>query len=97
MKLYKTKEFARLARKNDVSDEDLKEAVHRAEEGLVDANLGANFAKVLAALDDAAFAKAIEKRNWKEVKYEHSEEDVPERRASVASPGSRGSPRRWRD
>jgi hypothetical protein len=150
MKLYKTKEFARLARKNSVSDEDLKEAVHRAEEGLVDANLGANlikqrvarkgegrsggfrtiiflkegdravflhmfekssqanltkleeetyrdFAKVLAALDDAAFTKAVEKGNWKEIKYEHSEEDVPERRASVASPGSRGSPRRRRD
>jgi hypothetical protein len=45
MKLYKTKEFARLARKGNVRDEDLRRAVLRAESGLIDANLGAHLIK----------------------------------------------------
>jgi hypothetical protein len=135
-----------LARKSGVSDEELKEAVRRAEEGLIDATIGAHlikqrvaregggrsgghrtiiflkegdravflhmfeksqqanltkleeeayreFAKVLAALDDAAFTAAVEKRNWKEIEYEHQKEGVSKRRASVSSSGSRGSSR----
>ena len=45
MKLFLTKEFARLARKNDVGEADLKEAVRRAENGLVDAEIGASLIK----------------------------------------------------
>jgi hypothetical protein len=150
VRLFLTKEFARLARKNSVSDGDLKEAVQRAEGGLVDATIGAHlikqrvarkgkgrsggyrtiiflkegdravflhmfeksqqanltkleeeayreFAKVLAALDDEAFVAAAEKRNWKEIEYEHQKEVVPERRASVSSSGRRGSSRGRRD
>jgi hypothetical protein len=146
MRLFATKEFARQARKNRVRDEDLKEAVQRAEEGLVDATIGAHlikqrvaregkgrsggyrtiiflkegdravflhmfeksqqanltaleeeayrdFAKVLAVLDDEAFAAAAEKRNWKEIEYEHQEEGLSKRSASVSSSGSRGSSR----
>lgn len=37
---YLSKEFARLARRNGLEDEDLREAVDRAERGLVDADLG---------------------------------------------------------
>jgi hypothetical protein len=150
MKLFATKEFVRLARKNHVTDDDLKEAVRRAEFGLVDAQIGAHlikqriakggmgrsggyrtilflkegnravflhmfeksrqanltkleeeayreFAKVLATLDDEAFTAAAEKRNWKEIEYEHQEEGVSKRRASVSSSGSRGSPRSRRN
>jgi hypothetical protein len=145
MRLYQTKEFARLARKNRVSDEDLREAVRRAEEGLIDALIGAHlikqrvaregsgrsggyrtiifikegdravflymfeksqqanlskleeeayrdFAKVLAGLDDVAFARLIEQRNWKEIEYEH-QKAVSKRPASGASSGGRGSSR----
>jgi hypothetical protein len=146
VRLFLTKEFARLARKNSVSDGDLQEAVQRAEEGLVDATIGAHlikqrvarkgkgrsggyrtiiflkemdravflhmfeksqqanltkieeeayrdFAKVLAALDEAAFAAAAEKRNWKEIEYDNQKEGVSKRRASVSSSGSSGSSR----
>lgn len=145
MKIFKTKEFARLARKNRVSDEDLREAVRRAEEGLIDAVIGAHlikqrvaregggrsggyrtiifikekdravflymfeksqqanltkleeeayrdFAKVLAGIDNEAFTNLVEQRNWKEIEYGH-EKAVPERSASRASSGSRGSSR----
>ena len=40
MKIFKTKEFARFSRREDVDDERLCEAVDRAEGGLVDADLG---------------------------------------------------------
>lgn len=40
MKVFKTKEFARFSRREDVDDERLCEAVDRAEGGLVDADLG---------------------------------------------------------
>jgi hypothetical protein len=146
MRLFKTKEFARLARKYRVRDKDLREAVERAEAGLVDATIGANlikqrvaregggrsggyrtivflkegdkavflhifeksqqanlskleaeayrdFARVLAALDDAAFAAAVERGNWKEIEHDHQEEGVSERRSPVTSSGSRGSSR----
>jgi hypothetical protein len=41
MLIYTTKDFARLARRMGVSDEDLKEAVRRTEAGLIDGPLGA--------------------------------------------------------
>jgi hypothetical protein len=40
MKVYKTKEFTRLARKGGLSDPVLCQAVARAERGLVDAQIG---------------------------------------------------------
>jgi hypothetical protein len=40
MNAYKTKEFARLARKAGLSDRALCQAVARAERGLIDAKLG---------------------------------------------------------
>jgi hypothetical protein len=40
MKVYKTKEFARLARKAGVSGRSLREAIVRAENGLIDATIG---------------------------------------------------------
>ena len=40
MRVYKTKEFARLARKAGLVDASLREAIARAERGLVDAALG---------------------------------------------------------
>lgn len=45
MRIFKTKEFARLARKHDVSDADLIGAVRRAEKGLIDAEIGAHLIK----------------------------------------------------
>ena len=40
MKIYKTKEFARLARKAGVDDLNLCDAIDRADNGLVDASIG---------------------------------------------------------
>ncbi len=40
MRVFKTKRFARLARKESIADERLCEAVWRAENGLLDAHLG---------------------------------------------------------
>jgi hypothetical protein len=45
MKIYLTKEFARLARKYGVGHANLIEAVQRAEDGLIDADLGAHLIK----------------------------------------------------
>ena len=45
MKVFKTKEFARFSRREDVDDERLCEAVDRAEGGLVDADLGGGLIK----------------------------------------------------
>lgn len=45
MLVYKTKEFGRFARKAKVSDEKLCEAVGRADDGLVDADLGGGLIK----------------------------------------------------
>ena len=45
MRVFKTKEFARYARREDVDDERLCEAVDRAELGLVDADLGGGLIK----------------------------------------------------
>jgi len=45
MRIYKTKPFARFADRENVEDSALCDAVHRAEEGLVDADLGGGVIK----------------------------------------------------
>jgi hypothetical protein len=45
VRIYKLKAFARFQRKERMSDASLVEAIHRAEEGLVDADLGAGLIK----------------------------------------------------
>ena len=45
MRVFKTKEFARFARSERITDERLAEAADRAERGLVDANLGGGLIK----------------------------------------------------
>ncbi len=40
MRVFKTKEFARFARKARIDDAALRDAIDRAERGLVDADLG---------------------------------------------------------
>lgn len=44
-RVFKTKPFARFSRKNRISDEDLCGAVHSANRGLIDADLGAGVIK----------------------------------------------------
>src|SRR5712692_6379194 len=45
MRLFKTREFARLIRKTDITDRALSVAVERAGKGLVDAELGSGLIK----------------------------------------------------
>lgn len=45
MRVFKNKAFARFARKSDIEDPDLWEAVDRAQRGLVDADLGGGVIK----------------------------------------------------
>jgi len=45
MRLFKTREFARLIRKTDITDRALSVAVERAGKGLVDAELGGGLIK----------------------------------------------------
>lgn len=45
MRVFKTKAFVRIARKEGISDETLREAVRRAQSGLVDADLGGGVIK----------------------------------------------------
>lgn len=45
MGIFKTKAFNKFALKNKISDGDLCEAIARAENGLIDAELGANIIK----------------------------------------------------
>jgi len=45
MRVFKTKPFQRFARKERIADEDLCEAVRRADEGAVDADLGGGVLK----------------------------------------------------
>lgn len=45
MRIFKTKWFARFARRERIGDERLIEAIERAERGLVDANLGGHVLK----------------------------------------------------
>jgi hypothetical protein len=45
MRVFKTREFARLIRKTDITDRALSKAVERAGKGLVDAELGSGLIK----------------------------------------------------
>jgi hypothetical protein len=45
VRVFKTKDFARFARKQGIRDTDLCEAVDRAEQGLIDADLGGGLIK----------------------------------------------------
>ena len=45
MRVFKTKPFSRFADRNEISDEDLCQAVHRASRGLMDADLGGGVIK----------------------------------------------------
>jgi hypothetical protein len=45
MKVFKTRWFARFARQEKIADDSLREAIERAERGLVDADLGGGLIK----------------------------------------------------
>lgn len=45
MRIFKTKAFDKFAQKNHITDAELFEAVMRAEQGLIDADLGGNIIK----------------------------------------------------
>ena len=45
MRIFKTKGVVRFARREHISDADLKEAIERAERGIVDADLGGGLIK----------------------------------------------------
>lgn len=45
MRIFKNKPFARFARKNEISDEELCDAIHEAERGLIGADLGGGVIK----------------------------------------------------
>lgn len=45
MRVFKDKWFTRFARRNDITDGDLCEAIRRAERGLIDADLGGSVIK----------------------------------------------------
>lgn len=45
MQAYKTKWFARFAKREQISDKSLSEAIERAERGLIDADLGGGLIK----------------------------------------------------
>jgi hypothetical protein len=45
VRIFKTKEFARFARREGITDDQLKEAIERIEKGLMDADLGAGLVK----------------------------------------------------
>jgi hypothetical protein len=49
MRTFKTRWFARFARREDLSDEALREAIERAERGLIDADLGGGIIKLRVA------------------------------------------------
>lgn len=45
MQIFKTKWFARFARREGIADKSLREAIERAESGLIDADLGGGLIK----------------------------------------------------
>ncbi len=45
MQVFKTRWFARFARHEEITDKDLREAIKRAERGLIDADLGGGLIK----------------------------------------------------
>ena len=54
MRVFKTKWFVRFARREEISDKALREAVERAEHGLIDADLGGGLIKQRVAKRDTA-------------------------------------------
>jgi hypothetical protein len=52
LRIFKTKTFARFARRERISDANLCEAVRRAERGLLDAQLGGGVIKQRVARPD---------------------------------------------
>jgi hypothetical protein len=49
MRTFKTRWFARFARREEITDEALREAIERAERGLIDADLGGGLIKLRVA------------------------------------------------
>jgi hypothetical protein len=49
MRTFKTRWFARFARREDITDAALREAIERAERGLIDADLGGGLIKLRVA------------------------------------------------
>jgi hypothetical protein len=45
LRIFLTKDFARFARRQGIADSALREAIKRAERGLIDANLGSGLIK----------------------------------------------------
>jgi hypothetical protein len=45
MRIFKTRWFARFAKREDISDDRLADAIARAERGLIDADLGGGLIK----------------------------------------------------
>ena len=59
MKIFKTRWFARFARQEKIADDGLREAIERAERGLVDADLGGGLIKQRVARQGQADPAAI--------------------------------------
>lgn len=49
MRIYKTKWFVRYARRMQIKDNELRDAIERAEQGLIDADLGGGLFKLRVA------------------------------------------------
>ena len=59
MRLFKTKEFARLARKAKLTDDDLRGVIRRVEAGQIDAQIGKFLIKQRVASESRGKAKAF--------------------------------------
>jgi hypothetical protein len=59
MPIYKTKTFARITRRARITDSNLREAIQRAERGLVDADLGGGLIKQRVAREGRGAPAAI--------------------------------------
>jgi len=57
MKAYTTKSFDREAKRDGISDEDCSEAIHKAENGLIDADLGGGLIKQRISRGNRSAAK----------------------------------------
>lgn len=75
MRVYKTKDFARFARKEKIDDDALCEGVDRAERGLIDADLGGGLIKQRVARKgqgrSAGFRTIIAYRSAKRAVFLH--------------------------
>ncbi len=64
MRRFKTKTFARFARRAGIDDRSLCEAVERAEIGLIAADLGGGLIKQRVARELAVFLFGFSKSEW---------------------------------